>query len=224
MLTRISRLIPVGIITTKDLSFILPRTPFARAWAGIAGLEIKIGERILRDPCVSEALPYILRALEYTRSVGGNYFFIEEKRDSTGRTIAFCPDWRYSRDLKEAEPQAEKVIEYCETLPLTVVRYENQPFFDVYPCPVDKGRALGVLKQYFGLEDGVVYMGDSKVDNLAFRVANISIGVIHEGSRVELKSEYLVNFPAVASLLGRLLGNNLFFDESFPELVKKESK
>lgn len=222
VLNQISRLIPVGIITTKDLPFILPRTSFAHAWCGIAGLETKVGENITRDPRVPAALPCILRALEYAKGLKGNFFFIEEKRDTKGEAVAFCLDWRYSRDLKEAETRAGKVIKYCETLPLSVVKYERQPFFDVYPCPVDKGKALRELKQYFGLADGVVYMGDSKVDNPAFRAADIGIGVLHEGLMVDLDCDYFVNFSGVASLLDRLLGNNLFFEAGFPELAKKE--
>ncbi len=222
VLNQISRLIPVGIITTKDLPFIVPRTPFASAWCGIAGLEMKIGERVIRAPGVSVGLPYISLALEYAKSLSENYLFIEEKRDSMGQMVAFCVDWRYCRDLKEAEARASKVIDYCQTLPLTVVRYEGQPFFDVYPCTIDKGKALRELKQYFVLRDGVVYMGDSKVDNPAFKVADLSIGVLHEESVADLECDYLVKLGSVASLLEWLVGNSLFFDDSFPALAKRK--
>src|SRR3990170_4117881 len=46
VLQRISKFIPIIIVSTKDLSFLLPRTPFAHAWGGIAGIEKKIGNTI----------------------------------------------------------------------------------------------------------------------------------------------------------------------------------
>ncbi len=95
VLHQIKRLIPVGIITTKDLAFILHRTPFANGWAAIAGLEIKIGSRVVKAPGVQKGLLYVLRAVEYARRWSDKYLFIEEKRDSSGQTIAFCVDWRH---------------------------------------------------------------------------------------------------------------------------------
>jgi hypothetical protein len=136
ILHRIKQLIPVGIITTKDLSFILPRTPFASAWCAIAGLEIKIGSAVVKASGMEKALPYISLALEYAKHWSDKSLFIEEKRDSMGQTLAFCVDWRHSQDLREAKTRAIKVMDYCESLPLEVVKYEEQPFFDVYPCHV----------------------------------------------------------------------------------------
>ncbi len=219
ILHRIKQLIPVGIITTKDLSFILPRVPFANAWCAIGGLETKIGDTVVKDPDVLPALPYISLALEYARRRSDNYLFIEEKRDSTRQTVAFCVDWRHSQDLSEAKARAIEVIGYCQSLPLEVVKYEEQPFFDVYPCRVDKGKALTELKRSFGLQSGVMYMGDSKVDNLAFKVADIGIGILNEQSVTDLDCDYYVKFEDVASLLQRLMENNLVFYKDFPEIT-----
>ncbi len=58
-LYRIKQLIPVGIITTKDLSFILPRASFASVWCTIAGLEMKIGNTVVKAAGVEMALPHI---------------------------------------------------------------------------------------------------------------------------------------------------------------------
>ncbi len=218
ILHRIKQLIPVVIITTKDLSFILPRAPFANAWCAIGGLEMKIGDRVTKDPRVLPALPYISLALEYAKHRGDNHLFIEEKHDSTTQTVAFCVDWRYSRDLREAETRAIEVIDYCQTLPLDVVKYEGQPFFDVYPYRIDKGKALAELKRNFGLQGGVMYLGDSKVDNAAFRIADIGIGVLHEGTTSELECNYHVKFKDVARFLKHLMGNRLVFDSGFPEI------
>mgnify|MGYP001557983949 CR=1 FL=1 len=219
VLQRIKELIPVCIITTKDLSFILPRTPFASAWCAIGGLEIKIGERVITDPCARAALPYISLALAYARHCSDTLLFIEEKRDSTGQTIAFCVDWRQSQDPKEAESRASRVLASCQRPPLNVVKYERQPFFDVYPCRVDKGKALAELKRNLGMKSGVMYMGDSKMDNPAFKVADIGIGVSHEESAGDLICDYYVRFENVTSLLQRIMENNLVFYKDFPEII-----
>jgi HAD superfamily hydrolase (TIGR01484 family) len=220
VLHRIKQLIPVGTITTKDMAFIVPRTPFGSAWCAIGGLEIKIGERIITDACVQAALPYISLALQYVRRYGDNHLFIEEKQNSTGQTIAFCVDWRQSQDPKEAEARASKVMACCQKPPLNVIRYEGQPFFDVYPCRIDKGRALLELKRNLGVR-GVMYMGDSKVDNPAFKVADIGVGVLHGESAGDLTCDYHVRFEDVASFLQHLVENNLVFDKDFPEITRR---
>ncbi len=219
ILYRLKQLIPVGIITTKDLSFIVRRTPFASAWCAIGGLEMKIGDRVTKDPRVLSALPYISLALEYAKRWSDKGLFIEEKHDSSGRTIAFCVDWRQSQDQKEAEARASKVMAGCQKPPLNVIKYEGQPFFDVYPCRTDKGKALAELKRNLGVQDGVMYMGDSKVDNPAFRVADIGIGVLHEESAGDLDCDYYVKFEDVASLLQHLAENSLVFSQDFPEIT-----
>lgn len=219
VLQQIKELIPVCIITTKDMAFIVSKTPFARAWCAIGGLEIKIGERIITDPCVQAALPYISLALEYARRYRDTLLLIEEKKDSTGQTVAFCVDWRQSQDPKEAEARASKVMDCCQKPPLNVVKYEGQPFFDVYPCHIDKGKALAELKRNLGVKSGVMYMGDSKVDNPAFKVADIGIGVSHEESAGDLICDYYVKFKNVARFFQHLIENNLVFDEGFPEIT-----
>jgi trehalose-6-phosphatase len=224
LLHRIRQLIPVGIITTKDMAFIVPRTPFASAWCAIGGLEIRIGERIATDPCVNAGLPYISLALQYVQRYGDNRLFIEEKQDPTRQTIAFCVDWRQSQAPREAEARANEVMAFCQRLPLHVTRYEGQPFFDVYPCPIDKGRALIELKRNLGVKSGVMYMGDSKVDNPAFEVADIGIGVLHEESAGGLACNYCVKFEDVARFFQHLLENNLVFDRDFPEITPRKQR
>ncbi|MBI2980402.1 MAG: HAD-IIB family hydrolase [Chloroflexi bacterium] len=219
VLHRIKQSIPVGIITTKDMSFIVSRTPFASAWCAIGGLEIKIGNKIITDPCVQAALPYMTLALQYARRYSDNHLFIEEKQDSTGQTIAFCVDWRQSQDQKEAEARASKVMADCQKPPLNVIKYEGQPFFDVYPCRTDKGKALTKLKRNLGVQDGVMYMGDSKVDNPAFKVADIGIGVLHGESAAKLVCDYYIKFENVVSFLQRLAENSLVFSQDFPEIT-----
>ncbi len=221
-LYQIKQLIPVGIITTKDLSFILSRTPFAHAWCAVGGLEMKVNQKIIKAPNVAEALPYLTLALECAKQHLGDGIMVEEKRDSEGQTIAFCVDWRRTKNKMAAKIKATQVIAYCETLPLETIKYEGQPFFDVYPCPIDKGKALVELKRSFGLSSGVLYMGDSAVDNAAFKVSDISIGVIHRETSGNLDCDYLIRFEDVASFLHVLLSKQLVFSVDLPGLTVRK--
>jgi len=220
-LYQIRQLVPVGVITTKDLAFILPKTPFAHVWATVAGLELKIGEKIVTAPGVEPALTRLRLALRYAKQHLADDIIIEEKRDAMGQTIAFCVDWRQAKKATAVKSKVAQVMACSEALRLEVIKYEGQPFFDVYPFPVDKGKALTELRGSFGLKSGVMYMGDSKVDNPAFKVADIGIGVLHGESPSELDCDYYVRFEDVANLFQHLLENNLVFGATFPEIERR---
>jgi HAD superfamily hydrolase (TIGR01484 family) len=218
VLQQISKLIPIVIVTTKDLSFITVRTQFAHAWSAVSGLERRIGERIEKRDRIEHGLRQISSALKYAKSnltdVGVE---IEEKRSADQRPIALCVDWRKAEDLELATKEANKVAAFCTSLGLKLVRYENLPFFDVYPIAVDKGLALREMLRELNLKDGILYMGDSEADNPAFEVADISVRVIHgEDGLQRLASDCAVKFEDVSSFLNLLLANRLVFDFNFP--------
>lgn len=211
VLYQISRRIPVAVITTKDLAFVVKRTPFAHAWVGLGGLEIKIGDVVTRASYLRKMTTHLTTALKYAKGFSGNDLIIEEKRDSEGATVAFSVDWRRAVNRCRAEERALKIISYCETLPIVSIKYEGQPFFDVFPCPVNKGKALLKLKQKLGLRNGILYMGDSSADNAAFEAADIAVGVIHEETPDNLVCEYYVKFEDVTTFLQGLLKNRFRF-------------
>lgn len=212
VLQQIGKLIPVAVITTKDLNFIVERTPFAQAWAGIAGLEIKIGGEVSKVECLKNTMPHITAALKYARAFSGNGLIIEEKLASDGSTVALSIDWRQAESRHTAQERALQILSYCETLPVVCVRYEGQPFFDVFPCSVDKGQALLTLKQNLGLLNGILYMGDSSVDNAAFKAADVAVGVLHEETSSNLFCDFFVKFKDVSAFLRELLENNFRID------------
>ena len=218
MLRQIGRLMPISIITMKDLAFIMPRTPFANAWSAIGGLEVKVGKRVFKRECLESLLPSISLAIDYAKqhvTVPG--VEIEEKQDSEGRTVAFCVDWRRARDLKKAKREVERVVSYCEKLGLKLLRYPNQPFCDVYPVAPDKGRALQETLNELAVKSGILFLGDSEMDNSAFRVSDISLGVIHGETPLKaLDCDYLLKFEHVPRFLKMLIANNLQFSSDFP--------
>ncbi len=222
MLAQISKTLPVSIVTMKDLHFIVSRTPFARAWSGIGGLETQVGKKVLRRESLEARLPIVTKALEFARSrIGATSIEIEEKRDSLGRTIAFCVDWRRSNNQNEAKREADRIADYCENLGLCVFKYENQPFCDVYPVAPDKGKALQEMLDELSVKNGVMYLGDSQMDNSAFKNSNISVGIVHDESKPNsLECDYIVRFEDVPAFLQMLIARNYWFDADFP-MIKR---
>lgn len=221
VLRQISRQIPVAVISTKDLSFVVKRTPFACAWSSLGGLEMKIGDAVTRASCLTKTTPYLIAALKYAEGLSGDGLIIEEKQDSEGATLAFSVDWRQAGNRRDAKERALKVISYCEALPVVTIKYEGQPFFDVFPCPVNKGKALSELKRKLGLRDGVLYMGDSVVDNAAFEAADVAVGVIHEETPDNLACDCFVRFEDVSAFLKTLLRGGFFFSPELPVILQK---
>jgi len=217
MLRQIGRFLPISIVTMKDLSFVMPRTPFAHAWSALGGLEMRIGKRVLKRECLESRLTSISLAIDYAKShITNAGVEIEEKQDSEGRTVAFCVDWRQTEDSKTAKQEAEQAATYCEALKLKLIRYEKQPFYDVYPVAPDKGWALQEMLTELAVKNGVLYLGDSEMDNSAFKASSVSIGVIHDETPLHsLDCDYLVKFEHIPDFLNALLVNNLLFSSDF---------
>jgi len=226
VLEQIRRTVPVIIVTTKDISFVTSRAPFATAWSGICGLERKIGDRILEEKELERRIQLVSIALEYARSNAlDENVDVEEKKDFSGRTIAFCIDWRRSENKEKSRRAADRIAEFCEGLSLNLIRYGHQPFFDVYPSSVDKGQALRNVLSELNLErEGIMYMGDSELDNSAFKEANISLGVVQkDNSSQTLFCDYIVEFSEVGTFLKALLMNRLIFNSNFP-MIKRNPR
>jgi hydroxymethylpyrimidine pyrophosphatase-like HAD family hydrolase len=202
----------------KDLPFIIPRTPFAQAWSAIGGLEMQIGKRVLKRENLENWSTNIALALNYAKShITSPGVEVEEKQDSEGRTVAFCVDWRRAEDPKPAKQEADGVAAYCKSLELELIRYETQPFYDVYSVAPNKGWALQEMLNELAVRNGVLYMGDSKTDNSAFRTASVSLGVINDETPLQaLKCNYFVRFESVPYFLHMLLSNDLVFSSDFP--------
>ncbi len=226
ILRLIAKAIPIVIITTKDLTFITPRTPFANAWSAVGGLETRIGNRNRTRKGIKRKLKRIPEALQYAKSqLTSAGVDIEEKLDSGGHPLAFCVNWRHVKKTEMATKEIEKVAFYCESLGLEPVRYSCQPFFDVYPQLPNKGRALKEILRELGVNDGIMCIGDSEMDNTAFELSNISLGVIHgENSPDELACDYFVRFDDVSTFLKLLLANDLMFESEFSMIQKRKIK
>lgn len=221
VLRKISQLIPVAIVTTKDLSFIRRRTPFAHAWSALGGLETKIGDSVITASYPTKMKQHIKAALKYARSISGSDIIIEEKSDSKRSIVAFSVDWRNTKNIVKAREKALEISSYCEKLRLKIIKYDRQPFYDVFPRSVNKGIALLKLKEKLALSNGILYLGDSVVDNSAFAVADVGIGVIHDETSINLVCDYFVKFEEVAAFLRSLLENGFRFSPKLPMVLHR---
>jgi HAD superfamily hydrolase (TIGR01484 family) len=221
VLYKIRQQIPIAIITSKSLPFVVEKIPFAHAWSALGGLECKIGDVVIKSSCLRNLTKHVMSTLKYARSLCDDDLTIEEKLDSEGAVVAFSVDWRHSKNPFKAKEAASRIIAYCETLPVFTIRYEKQPFFDVFPCRINKGDALLLLKKKLCLHDGILYMGDSAIDNSAFELADLAIGVVHAETPPCLACNYFVKFEDVADFLNALLENNFIFNPELRAIIHR---
>lgn len=165
--------VPIAIVTSKDHSFVRPRTPFASAWACASGLELVLADgRAFSRRVASRRL---LEGLEYVRTRLGRSLAFEVKRSTGGEPLGFSADWR------AASPPSPKILErttaQLKGMGLTVAYQRGSPFLDVFGARPDKGKALVELKRLMGLTGSVLFIGNSTADNPAFDRADVGLCV-----------------------------------------------
>lgn len=91
------------------------------------------------------------------------------------------------------------------------------------PVTLTKEKPFLDLKQKLGVQDGIMFLGDSTMDNDAFELADVAVGVVHAETPKNLACEYLVRFEDIAGFLGRLLENDFLFDPNFPMILQNKA-
>jgi len=220
LLTKASKRIRIGIVTTKDLSFIKERVPFAHGIAATCGLQIQVGDRIIIDERIqlpNENVEKVYReALSRILQMPDN-ISVERKETEDGDLIAFCIDWRSARDWPEAQRKTAPILASCTQQGLYVVESGISPFANVFPVKVSKGDAFVRLRKEMGVTGSVIYLGDSEADNPAFQLADISIGIKHRRTVPELLSKYVLEFFEVERFLSKLIDADFDFRDGMIE-------
>ena len=151
-------------------------------------------------------------------------FTVTRKKTLAGITI----DWRHIDDWKsfkvKSEPVLRKaIIEKQRELQqqdrpndIHAQTYTTHPFIDIYAVKCDKGMAYDAVISKIPITDSstqrVMYLGDSESDNLAFRKADISIGVKSDKRlNPKLDCKYIVKFDKLAGFLEKLYNDNFVF-------------
>jgi len=208
-LKRLAAEVPIAIVTSKGYDFVRPRTSFADGWACACGLDIRAGGETASVSRV-KSLERVVPLLETN---GFEERSIEEKRDSDGRLVAICVDWR---NAHRPGADAMKFLTGLRRKGFFVSSPPGEPFVDVFAGKPDKGRAIKELKRMLGVSAPALYLGDSSVDNSAFRVAEVSVGVSSGQETSSLACDYLVDFDRLPTFLDSLSERSLEFA---PDLV-----
>ena len=214
LLTKASHHIRIGIVTTKDLSFIKERARFAHGIAATCGLEMQVGDRIIIDERVQgtskkvervyqDILPRILQMPDNVS--------VERKEAENGDLIAFCIDWRLAHDWPEAQRKTAPILAFCKEQGLYVVESSISPFANVFPMKVSKGDAFAKLRTEMNVTGPAIYLGDSEADNPAFQIADISIGIKHRRTVSELLCKYVLEFFELEGFLSKLIDADFDF-------------
>jgi hydroxymethylpyrimidine pyrophosphatase-like HAD family hydrolase len=179
-------------------------------------LELQIGEKILLDERVrgtneklEKAYQDVLKKVLQAR----DNLVIERKESEDENLIAFCIDWRMARNWDEAKRVAAPLLTYCKEQGLYIVESDVSPFANVFPMKVDKGEAFGKLKREIGVEGPVMYLGDSEVDDPAFQLAEVSVGVKHRRIMPKLQCKYRIEFFEMENFLSKLIDSGFDFKE-----------
>jgi len=220
LLTKASTKIKLGIVTTKDLTFIKERVPFAHGIAATCGLEMQIGDRIYVDERVREPNKKIeiayKEALTRILPIPDN-IVIERKETEEGNLLAFCIDWRLSKNWNEARRKTTPLLTFCKEQGLFVVESDISPFANVFPFQVDKGAAYLKLRTELGVTGPAMYLGDSEIDDSAFQLAEVSVGIKHRRVMPHLQCKYRVEFLELEGFLSNLIDADFDFQEEMIE-------
>lgn len=216
VLTKASKQVKLGIITTKDLYFIKDRVPFAQGYAATSGLEMQVGDKIIMDERLRESDPKLEKtyqeALKKILQIRDN-IMVERKETEDSKLIAFCIDWRLSRNWDEAHRKAAPVLALCKDQGMYVVESQISPFANIFPFEVDKGSAFAKLRKEMSVTGPVMYFGDSEADDPAFQLADISVGIKHRRVMPLLKCKYRLEFFELEVFLSKLIESNFNFEE-----------
>ena len=217
LLSKVSKEVILGIVTTKDLSFIRERVPFAHGISASCGLEMQVGEKTVLDERVREPHEVLEKTYqEILKKVlqARDNLVIERKESDDEHLIGFCLDWRLARNWDEAKRIAAPLLDYTRKQGLYVIESDASPFANVFPMNIDKGEAFEKLKKELAVEGPVMYLGDSEADDPAFRLAEVSVGVKHRRVMPKLDCKYRIEFFELENLLTELIDSNFDFKES----------
>jgi len=199
-LRELARSIPVAIVTSKDLSFARPRTPFASAWACVSGLEIALPDG--REFTKKAPERKLREGLGLVRRRGDLGISVELKRSARGGLLAFSVDWRRAPNPPRAFIEATTAA--LIGMGLAVDHDPNLPFFDVFGRRPDKGGAVRRLRELLGISGDIAFIGDSVADNPAFEEAGLAICVDHGQDIRDIRAGFTLKRAQVGRFLQRL--------------------
>lgn len=218
VLKQLSEKTILGVISMKDFWFLKNRIQFAHTYGCIGGLEIVTRTKgaFIRK-LVLNKLSIIEKFYEHvSKSHENSCVEIETKRLINKKIAGLSLDWRNCQELPSTIQYFKNTAEH---LNLHIINYD-EPFIDIIPIEPDKGTAVKFIKKLFKIKGPILYLGDSIIDNPAFKIADISIGVISHNDPKLLEAQYFVNFKDVPKLLKYIVEANMIFTDKLPLLKR----
>lgn len=208
----------LGVISMKDYWFLKNRIPFAHVYGCIGGLEIVTRTKgsFIRKLALNK-LNIIEKFYDHASKFREESCIeIETKRFVNKKIAGLSLDWR---NCQEIPSTIQYLKNTAEQLNLHIINYD-EPFIDIIPIEPDKGTAVKFIKNLFKIKGPILYLGDSTIDNPAFKIADISIGVISHNDPKLLEAQYFINFKDVPKLLKYLVETNMIFTNNL-SLLKR---
>ena len=207
---------PVAIVTSKDLDFVKPRTPFAWAWSAVLGLEARLRDGSGHQAQVSDGLQ---RVLERVRRILPAKVIVEEKHGTDGRLLGVSLDWG---TLPGPPPAEIKVAENAfRGEGFQVGSYSGVRYTDIYAALTDKGSAVRELVELLGVKGPVMYLGDTEADNEAFDECEVGVCVDHSQPTDCLECDFTLRYQELPSMLNRLLANGFESDDALTKAARE---
>jgi hypothetical protein len=203
----------LAVVTSKSFEFISARIPYAHAWGCIAGLDVRFADG--REFAVSPDLD-VEAALEKTKAMLDGEASYEEKRGSAG-LLGLSGNGRG----RPAPAGVAKAGDAMRRDGLYVAREPSEPFVDFLCSPPSKGAAVSHIRNTLGVSGGALFMGDSPIDNPAFREVDIPVGIDHGQPLGPLECAFIVSQRDVAPFLKALYDRDMVFDPALPGLLRK---
>ncbi len=217
VLKQVSENATLGIISMKDYWFLKSRIPFSHVYGCIGGLEIILrkGRAFIRKT-ISDKIKITEEFYNYVSNSSKKLSCveIEIKKLANKRIAGLSLDWRHCQ-------QTPSIIQHFKTIAEKLNFYTidyTEPFIDIMPLKPDKGAAVKFIKHFF--RGSVLYLGDSIIDNPAFKISDVSIGVISHNDPKNLESQYFIDFKDVPKLLEYLIKSDMTFNDKLPILKR----
>jgi HAD superfamily hydrolase (TIGR01484 family) len=221
-LKQLSEKVILGVISMKDYWFLKNRIPFAHIYGCIGGLEIITREKaFIRKPAANK-LENIKKFYDYIAEHVNEFhekscIEIEVKRLINRKIAGLSLDWRNCQETPSIIQHLKSIAKHFNLHAMD----SNEPFIDIVPIEPDKGAAVKFIKQLFRIKGPILYLGDSMLDNPAFKAADISIGVISHNDPKLLEAQFFINFRDVTKLLKHLIKTDMIFTDELPLLKRR---
>jgi hypothetical protein len=203
----------LAVVTSKSFEFISARIPYAHAWGCIAGLDVRFADG--QEFTVSPDLD-VVAAFEKTKAMLDGEASYEEKRGSAS-LLGFSVDWRG----RPAPAGVSQAVEAMKRDGLYVASEPSEPFIDFLCSPPSKGAAVSHIRNTLGVSGDALFMGDSPIDNPAFREVDITVGIDHGQPLGHLECAFVLSQRDVTPFLKALYDRDMVFDPGLPGLLRK---